>query len=63
MARADWQPTLDAYARCVRILPDDGPAAAPEPNLFNNDAERELWMAVQVAQSSLAAASAPIRKR
>jgi glycyl-tRNA synthetase len=58
VSRSDWQPTLNAYARCVRILPDDVPAAAPEPNLFNSDAERELWMALQVAQSSLAATSA-----
>ena len=58
VARADWQSTLDAFARCVRILPDDGPAAAPEPYLFADDAERELWEAVQAAQSALSSQSA-----
>ncbi len=53
VACADWQLTLDAFARCVRILPDDGPAAAPEPKLFREDAERELWAALQAAESVL----------
>ncbi len=59
VARADWQPTLDAFARCVRILPDGDAAVAPEPELFREDAERELWVALQAAESALAAQSEP----
>jgi glycyl-tRNA synthetase beta subunit len=59
VARADWQPTLDGFARCVRILPDGDTPAEPEPELFREDAERELWAALQAALSTLADRSEP----
>lgn len=57
MVRADWQSTLDAFARCVRIIPNDEAAAVPDSNLFADAAEHGLWKVVQAAQSALAAGS------
>jgi glycyl-tRNA synthetase len=57
MVRSDWQLTLDAFARCVRIIPNDETTAVPDSNLFTDDAEHGLWEVIQAAQSALAARS------
>ena len=54
VARSDWQSILEAFSRCARILPEKGTVGKPDPDIFANDAERELWSAVKDAQLSLA---------
>ncbi len=51
MARDDWPQILQAYARCVRILgaKDVGEV---NPALFEQEAERELFAAVQQAEAA-----------
>jgi glycyl-tRNA synthetase beta subunit len=47
--RADWQPTLDAYARCVRIVRDDPELYYLHPDRFAEPSEAALYQAYQAA--------------
>jgi glycyl-tRNA synthetase len=48
VARPDWAATLDAYARCVRIVRSAGQNRfTVNPERFEDQAERDLYAAVQ----------------
>ncbi|GIK42989.1 MAG: glycine--tRNA ligase [Chloroflexota bacterium] len=56
-ARADWQQTLNAYARCVRIVRGVEERNTVQPGRFAVPAEKELYAAYQQARASLTPAS------
>jgi glycyl-tRNA synthetase len=56
-ARADWQQTLNAYARCVRIVRGIEERYIVQPGRFTVPAEKELYAAYQQARASLTPAS------
>lgn len=50
VARSDWATILDAYARCVRIVRSAGGLHFQVNSVrFEDDAERDLYAAIQVA--------------
>ena len=49
VARPDWSPILDAYARCVRITRDQKEQFALKPKAFTEPAEKRLLGAYQKA--------------
>jgi glycyl-tRNA synthetase len=49
VARPDWPEVLQAYARCVRILPPEAEGEV-DPEAFEEEAERELFTALQRAE-------------
>ncbi len=55
--RPDWPETLNAYARCVRIVRSVGERYAVQPERFTEAAEKELYAAYQRAAASLSPAS------
>ncbi len=57
VARDDWETILPAYSRCVRITrsAESGERGAVRENLFEQDAERQLYAALQKAEETLAA--------
>ena len=54
VSRADWNTILPAYARCVRITRDQKSRFPVDPAAFLEDPERDLYTALQAAESSLA---------
>jgi glycyl-tRNA synthetase len=54
VGRKDWNTILPAYARCVRITRDQKEKFTVKPAAFVEEAEKELYAAVQRAQSSIA---------
>ncbi|MBN1429594.1 MAG: glycine--tRNA ligase subunit beta [Anaerolineae bacterium] len=55
VARADWSPILDAYARCVRITRDQKEQYVLKPKAFAEPAEKNLLAAYQKAAKAIAA--------
>lgn len=55
--RADWPQTLNAYARCVRIVRSIQERYTVQPGHFTVPAERELYTAYQQVRASLTPAS------
>jgi glycyl-tRNA synthetase len=55
VARPDWQPILDAYARCVRITRSQEKQFKLKPEAFSEPVERALYAAYQQAAGSLGA--------
>ncbi len=55
--RADWERTLDNYARCVRITRDYDRAFKLDPARFEQPAEEELHAAYEEARSKVTAQS------
>lgn len=45
-----WENVLDAYARCVRITRDKQDIFEIDPSAFVEDAEKELYQALEVAE-------------
>ncbi|MFH1523340.1 MAG: glycine--tRNA ligase subunit beta, partial [Chloroflexota bacterium] len=56
----DWNTILPAYARCVRITRDQKDKFAVKPAAFVEEAEKELFAAVQQAQSSITTSQTPV---
>lgn len=54
--RADWEQTLDAYARCMRITRSQSESYSMTAELFEEPAEKRLYLAYQQAANSLSAA-------
>lgn len=54
MARSDWAALLAAYARCVRITRKETQPYAVDPAVFETEAERTLWQALQQAEAAQA---------
>ncbi|MCJ7707890.1 MAG: glycine--tRNA ligase subunit beta, partial [Anaerolineales bacterium] len=52
MARQDWAPTLQAYARCVRITRDQDGSLPLKPKTLIEDAEQALFAALQRAEAA-----------
>ena len=52
MARQDWAPTLQAYARCVRITRDQDRSLPLKPKTLIEDAEQALFAALQRAEAA-----------
>jgi glycyl-tRNA synthetase len=50
VARKDWSTILPAYARCVRITRDQKTTFSVNPNNFIEDAERNLYSALEIAE-------------
>ncbi|MBE7467965.1 MAG: glycine--tRNA ligase subunit beta [Anaerolineales bacterium] len=55
--RPDWPDTLNAYARCVRIVRSVGERYTVQPERFTEAAEKELYAAYQQVRASLSPAS------
>ncbi|GAB4519540.1 MAG: glycine--tRNA ligase [Anaerolineae bacterium] len=55
IARPDWEPILDSFARCVRITRDDAERTAINPDLFQQEEERQLYAAYTSAAAQLGA--------
>lgn len=55
--RDDWDNTLNAYARCVRIVRNIEEKYALQPNAFTEMVERDLYAAYEKTRSSLSPAS------
>ncbi|MCK6630509.1 MAG: glycine--tRNA ligase subunit beta [Anaerolineae bacterium] len=55
--RPDWPDTLNAYARCVRIVRSVGERYTVQPERFTEAAEKELYAAYQQARAGLSPAS------
>nr|WP_305765118.1 glycine--tRNA ligase subunit beta [Aggregatilinea lenta] len=53
VAREDWSPILDNYARCVRITRPETEVYPVDPALFEDDAERTLFAAYEAAAAQL----------
>jgi glycyl-tRNA synthetase len=53
VAREDWQPTLEGFARCVRITRGEAQRYAVDPALFNESVEKRLYDAYQSAQTRM----------
>jgi glycyl-tRNA synthetase len=47
--RTDWHSILPAFARCVRITRPIPEKYSVQPELFKENSERELWVALQKA--------------
>lgn len=56
-ARDDWADTLNAYARCVRIVRNIEEKYAIRPNDFEEMVEKDLYTAYEKARASLSPAS------
>ncbi len=54
ISQSDWETTLNAYARCVRIVRSEETQFMIQPDRFAEDAEKGLYEAYQSAQSALA---------
>jgi glycyl-tRNA synthetase len=57
VARADWEDTLNAYARCVRIVRPIEERFKVAPDRFTEPVEKNLYTAYQQVRSSLNSAS------
>ena len=57
VVRPDWQDTLNAYARCVRIVRGVDGEYSVQPERFLEEAEQSLYDAYQRALASLSPAS------
>ena len=55
--RDDWDDTLNAYARCVRIVRNIEEKYALQPNAFTEAVEQDLYAAYEKAKASLSPAS------
>jgi glycyl-tRNA synthetase len=53
VARADWQPILDAYARCVRITRSQEAQYTLRPRAFAEPAEQALYSAYRKAATAV----------
>lgn len=53
VARPDWADTLNAYARCVRIVRPLDERYTVRPDLYSEPAEKTLYTAYQQARASL----------
>ncbi len=53
VTRDDWQPTLEGFARCVRITRGESQRYTVNPALFSEAVEAQLHSAYQTAASSL----------
>ncbi len=53
VAREDWPPILDAYARCVRITRDQPQQYTLKPDAFKEPVERKLYQAYQKAAKAI----------
>ncbi|MBI3158706.1 MAG: glycine--tRNA ligase subunit beta [Chloroflexi bacterium] len=51
VAKPDWNEILPAYARCVRITRDLQEIFVVNPEVFSEEAERELFAALQAAEA------------
>jgi glycyl-tRNA synthetase len=51
--RADWEPILDGFARCVRITRSEKERYSVDPVLFQQPEERALWDAYRAAEGTL----------
>ncbi len=58
VAQPDWQDTLNAFARCVRIVRPIEERYTVRPGDFTEPAERKLYTALQQVRASLTPASA-----
>jgi glycyl-tRNA synthetase len=58
VARPDWEDTLNAYARCVRIVRPIEERYTVQPALFEEPVEQTLYTAYQQVRASLSPASA-----
>jgi glycyl-tRNA synthetase len=54
VTRQDWNTILPAYSRCVRIIRSAGSELSPivDRNLFELQSERDLYTALQIAESA-----------
>ncbi|MCB0191430.1 MAG: glycine--tRNA ligase subunit beta [Anaerolineae bacterium] len=52
-----WEDTLNAYARCVRIVRNIEEKYAIQPNAFTEPVEKDLYIAYEKTRASLSAAS------
>lgn len=57
VARPDWEDTLNAYARCVRIVRPVQERYTVQPARFSEPVEESLYQAYQQARASLSPAS------
>jgi glycyl-tRNA synthetase len=57
ISRADWGDTLNAYARCVRIVRGIEQRYTAQPKRFNAAVEQELYTAYQQARATLSPGS------
>ena len=53
MARTDWEDTLNAYARCVRIVRPIEAEYTVQPSQFTEPVEQKLYTAYQQVRASL----------
>jgi glycyl-tRNA synthetase len=53
VSRPDWQPMLEAFARCVRITRSEKAAHQPDPAAFQEPEEVRLFEAHQLAAAQL----------
>ncbi len=53
VARPDWEPILDSFARCVRITRTEATQYEVKPELFAEAQEAALWDAYKVAATKL----------
>ena len=53
VARDDWEPILDNYARCVRITRTEDTVYAIDPALFEEEIETELFGVYEAAAAAL----------
>jgi glycyl-tRNA synthetase beta subunit len=53
--RPDWEDTLNAYARCVRLVRGIEERYNTQPDLFDEPVETELYQALEKAQARLKA--------
>ncbi|HML24585.1 MAG TPA: glycine--tRNA ligase subunit beta, partial [Aggregatilinea sp.] len=53
VAREDWSPILDNYARCVRITRPETETYPVDPALFEDEAEHALFAAYEAAAAQL----------
>jgi glycyl-tRNA synthetase beta subunit len=56
-ARADWSDTLNAYARCVRLVRPIAERYTVQPDNFSEVVEKELYLAYQKARATLSPGS------
>ncbi|MFN8378400.1 MAG: glycine--tRNA ligase subunit beta [Anaerolineae bacterium] len=53
VSRPDWQPLLEAFARCVRITRSEAVSYTPSPSVFQEPEEVKLYEAYQLAAAQL----------
>jgi glycyl-tRNA synthetase len=53
VVRKDWHEILPEYSRCVRITRDQTKQFKADPKLFMEDAEKELFKALEKAEASI----------